>query len=172
MQELAEIEARRLAEGMDRTTLERAAGLQISYYQKLMAGTYAPRPGTLARLKLAILRWRLRQTTDEFELVMLYRLALALAASALGVAAAAAQAQDPARRATQSAEWRAGSEARALACCLLNSGLGLRQARVAQAAGVTKQAVQQACRKVEDMRSDPAFDAMVDGLTAMVTGEW
>lgn len=175
LSELLAIERRRTALGMTRTALERAAGLAGSYYSKLLSGACAARPGTLARLKMALQRFALRQSVesdDDYTLSVAYRLAVAMAAQALAEDPRIVQQELPGRRATQSAAWMRAAEVRRLAVYLMNAGCGFNQAEVARAAGMTRQAVSLACRALEEKREDKDFDRMLDELTAAVMGEW
>src|SRR5690606_26410244 len=129
--------------GMSISALERAAIIGKGHYHALLRGMHAARPGTVARLKMALQRYRLRSAAtseEEFLQAIAYRMCVALAAHAMGRDAAAVHAADPARRATQDAEWMAAAHVRELAVYLMNCGAGFRQTEVAKAAGVTKQA--------------------------------
>ena len=141
-----------------------------------MGGTYAPRPATIARLKMAIKRHELRQASGgerEFMMAISYRMAIVIAASVLGREAGKVHGQDPARRATQDAEWMAAAEVRRLAFYMLNTMLGLTQTDIAKAAGLTKQAVQQAIPRVEDLAEEGSiFEATLDGLRMNIMGEF
>lgn len=95
------------------------------------------------------------------------RQAVGLLAASPGQAAAA----NPGRRATGSAQWLAAAEARRLGLYLLNAACGFRQAEIARAAGMTRQAVSLAVRAAEERREDGAYDALAERLTAMVTGD-
>jgi transcriptional regulator with XRE-family HTH domain len=172
---LAEIEALRAAAGISKGDLERAAGLPHSYYGKLLAGRFRPRRDMIARLNLALARSRRQaegNVSGGFLQALTYRMAVAVAGRALGVEPAMVHGQDPARRATQSAEWMQAAEVRRVAIYLLNTAAGLGQSKVARAAGMTKQAVSLACREIEERRTDAAFDRLLDRLTADIQGEW
>lgn len=167
------IEVIRKDAGISKGELERAAGLPHSYYGKLLAGRFHPRPDVIARLNLALARCkRERDVSPSLLQTLAYRMAVAVAGHALGIQPSMVHGQDPARRATQSAEWMQAAEVRRVAIYLLNTAAGLGQSKVARAAGMTKQAVSLACREIEERRTDPAFDQLLDRLTADIQGEW
>lgn len=173
--ELAAIEARRREIGIGKEALERLAQIARGHYGRLLGRDCLPRRGMIARLKLALQRHVLRQAADtdtDLLLTLSYRMAIAIAAHALDRDPAICQGQDPARRATASADWSAAAEVRNLAFYLMNSGAGMKQATIARAAGVTRQAVSLACQKLEDRRDDPKLDRLLDELTAAIMGEW
>lgn len=173
--ELDRIEARRVELGVNIDALERLAGIARGHYRRLVAGGTQPQASTLAALKLALQRYRLRQAGDEgteAHLTIAYRFALALAAEAIGCDPAEAQTVDPSARATKSPRWSRSVEARRIAVYLLNCGVGIKQAHLARAVGVTKQAVNSMVRDIEDRRDDDAFDALMNKLTDAVLGDW
>lgn len=173
MSAIHEIEKRRLELGIPVSELERAAGTAQRYYSKLVNNLYTPRPGLIARFRLALMRLKTaREADSSLELMVCYRMAVALAANALGRDALAVHRQSPGRRATQDPDWMAAAEVRRLAVYLMNAGAGFRQTETGLAAGMTKQAVSLACRDIEDMRDDHDFDRMIDRLTAQIAGDW
>lgn len=64
----------------------------------------------------------------------------------------------------------AASRARQLAIYLTNTALGVRQCVLARVIGITPAGVCIALRNIEDMRDDPAFDALVEAAARQVTG--
>ncbi|MBX3580094.1 MAG: hypothetical protein KF723_23065 [Rhizobiaceae bacterium] len=176
MTPLADIEARRVATGVTVTALERAAGLATRHYYKLLRGVWPATPATLARLELALRRARkgVGPVDRHGELVEIaYRTVLALAARELGADGSKAQVSDPGRRATQDPAWSQAAAARELAVYLLHCGCGLSQTDVGAAAGMTKQAVSTAVKRIEDRADEgSAFAAMVERLTGQIVGEW
>lgn len=176
MSPLALIETRRSELGLSIAELERQARLGTNHLRDLLRGAHDPKPATLARLQLALHRYKRRQSVesdDQFALNIIFRMAVGQAARELDRDPAKVLASDPARRATQDADWSAASEVRDLAIYLMNCGAGFRQTDVARAAGVTKQAVSLAVQRVEN-RSDEgsAFEAMLTRLTSNIMGEW
>ncbi|MBV1706287.1 MAG: hypothetical protein KGQ37_03680 [Hyphomicrobiales bacterium] len=91
-------------------------------------------------------------------------------AALAGLDAGAALASDPGRRANASPEWRAAALVRAQALYCTVTELNVNGARVARAIGMTRQAVSQALRRIEDMRDDAAFDAALDAAAALISG--
>lgn len=174
MPALQQIERRRMALNVSRTELATAAGIALTYYSGfLIAGKRRPRESTLARLNTALSNIaRKRGTDSDFPMTVAYRLALIVAAHALGHDAAAAQTADPARRATQCPDWMKAAEVRRLALYLLTSECGFSQSEVARAAGLTKQAVSEACKDLENIRDEgSAFEAKVDMLRDWIMGD-
>jgi hypothetical protein len=172
---LEHVEARRAALGVTKQDLEREAGLPTGYYSGyLLAGRVRPRRSTLTKLWLASknVAWRTRQNHAAVTAKALFRMAMVLVAAATGRKPADLHRHDPARRATQSAEWMAAAEVRQIALYLLHIGLGLSQTWIADGAGMTKQAVSNAVQNIEDRRSDPELDRLLDRLTADIQGEW
>lgn len=172
---LEEIERRRQELGITQVRLCAAAEINMTYYSGfLLRGNREPRASTIARLRKALndLARRGSPTTPEFSLTASFRLAMVVAAHALGADPAKAQASDPARRATQDPEWMKAAEVRRLALYLLTSECGFRQVDVARAAGMTRQAVHEAVKELEDQRDEgSAFEAMVDELREWIMGD-
>lgn len=171
--ELRAIERRRKELALSKDSLERAADIARGHYHRLLTGHCRPRASTIVRLRLALQRSAAQQDasggTSPHSIA--YRMAIALAAGAMGKDPVTVHGQDPARRATQSPEWRAAAEVRRIAIYLLNTAIGFPQATVARAAGVTRQAVWDACRAIEQQRDDQDLDRMLTELTAAITGE-
>jgi transcriptional regulator with XRE-family HTH domain len=150
--------------------LSRLSGLHPSHIGNIKSGNRRPKPATLARLKLVAVRLRTRQIEAPLAVVLTYRATLALASTVLGVDPAMAQNSDPARKLTGNAEWRSAANARRLAQYLMNTAMGFRQVEVARAAGVTKQAINQAMREIEDEREKGDFDQLVKTLEDAILG--
>ena len=149
----------------------RVAGVSSSHAYALRRGHHVASPATVARLRFAVSRLQRRQDETGMLAACCWRLTLALAAVALGADPSDAQASDPGQRATADVRWQQASAARQLACYLLNTALGLRQAEVARLAGVTRQAVSLMVAAIEERREDVVFDALVERLDAWLTGE-
>lgn len=150
--------------------LARLSGLHVSHIGNIKAGRRMPTAATLAKLRLVAVRLRTRQIEAPLAVVLTYRASLALACRFLNVDAAMAQNSDPARKQTQNVEWRSAATARRLAQYLMNTCMGFRQVDVARAAGVTKQAINQAMREIEDAREDQGFDQLVRALEDAILG--
>ncbi|WP_295805900.1 hypothetical protein [uncultured Nitratireductor sp.] len=173
--EIRAIERRRKDLNLTKDHMDRAANLTRGHYHRLVSGVCTPRPSTLARLKAATLNAGKRRTAahnDDEGLSISYQLAIALVANALGRDAASIHGQDPSRRATHNPEWMAAAEVRRIALYLLNAAAGWNQAKAAEAAGVTRQAVHTACKAIEDRRNERSFDRLLDDLTRSITGDW
>ncbi len=128
------------------------AGVGTRTYHDAMAGTYVATTATLAKLNAALSRFKLAYGGDKGPMSVhaAYRLALVLAAGHLKADAKAVMAADPAKRLTRDPEWLAGSRVRWLAFWICNVLVGFRQSEVARAASVTRQAVCDAIKEVED----------------------
>lgn len=173
---LETIERRRAELGVTRTQLAAAARIPLSYYSGfLIAGRRAPREATVARLNAALDNLRKRRGRgdgSDFALTIAFRLALIVAAHALGHDPLQAQSADPARRATQCPDWMKAAEVRRLALYLLTTECGFTKTAVGEAAGMTKQAVSEACKDLEAIRDEgSAFERMVDMLRDWIMGE-
>jgi len=156
--------------GISSADVARLSGLHVSHVAALKAGRRRANAATLAKLRLVAVRLRARQVAGPLSLVLTYRCALALCALALGLDAAVVQASDPAKRMTLNPAWCDMATARRLAQYLMNTTMGFNQADVARACGVTKQAVNQAARAIEDAREQPDFDRLARKLEAAILG--
>lgn len=170
---LAQIERERLKAGISVRFLERSADIAPDYYYALLAGKRQAKPGTLARLKLAIKRHQQGQPGNDVSLVnATYRIACAMVARSRGADPLMVLSQDPGRRATQSADWMAAAQVREQAIYLMNAALGIRQADIARAVGLSKGAISYACARVEDRRDDATFDQELDRFEREIVGEF
>ena len=160
-----------LAGRFTQADIARAAEIHPTHLANLLAGRKVPQPGTLARIRLGIARLKARQQDTPLDVVATYRVVLALACHALAVDPAKAQVSVPRHKQTMNPDWMAAAKARRLAVYLMNTTLGFRQVMVARAAGVTKQAINQLVRDVEDMREATSFDATVKELEGWILGE-
>ena len=148
----------------------RLSGLHINHLYDLRNGRNQATPATMARVRFAVSRIMRRQTEGEIDFTALYRMSLALAALAFNLDPAQVQVSDPSAKKSNAKNWRDASDARRLAQYVLNTGLGLRQADVARAAGVTKQAINQAAAEIENKRENPEFDALVMRVETWIIG--
>lgn len=146
------------------------ANLHVTHLYDLKNGLHQPTPATIARIRFAVSRIARRQTESDLETTILYRMSLALAALSLNLDPAQVQCSDPAAKKTVVKNWRDAAEARRIAQYVLNTGFGLKQADVARAAGVTKQAINQAVSEIENRRDDPAFDDLVSKVETWIIG--
>lgn len=169
------IEAKRVAIGLSIEQLTGAAGVTSSYYRLLRQDSAQPRRAIIARLKAALSRLTGRPAdlaAPEIRLVFYsYQMALALVCERAGVSTSTVHAQDPSRRATADKDWLAAAKLRRQAYYLLNCALGIDQADIAKATGMTPAAISLACRAIEQERDDDGFDQLMDELTRTITGD-
>ena len=150
--------------------IARIAGLAPSYVHDIRSGKYKPRHATLARVHLAVVRIKGRRTAGSVVVHAIYRLALVVSSQAMGLDAGLVQTSDPALKSVASKDWLDAAQARRMAQYLLNTTLGFSQSEVAQASGVSKQAVSLAVREIEERRENDGFDDFVNQLERFVLG--
>lgn len=149
--------------GVPVTELCARASVGVRTYYDMRDRTYDTRPDTLKRLEMALNRFKIghAETGPQTEHAT-FRSLLVLAAFMLRADAKAALAADPARRATVDPEWREASLVRWVALSMMTNQFGFRPIDAARAAGVSKQAVSQAMRNLEDRRdADEAIDKVL-----------
>lgn len=142
------------------SALCRAAGTTERSYYKALSNEVEMRPQTARRLRLGLARMRMqnRMGPEPSDQRAIYLLCLMLAGLRSGLDPLEVLAQDPARRATSDADWARAAKVRRHALYLANIGVGMRQADVARAANMTRQAVSIAMKDIEDDRDDQALD--------------
>lgn len=128
------------------------AGVGTRTWYDAIEGTKEARPATLAKLNLALQRYRLAYAGDTGPLTVrgAYIAALMLAAQMLKSDAKAALFSDPARKATGDPQWLAAARVRRLAFWMANGLMGFKVSEIGRAAGLTKQAVSKAITDVGD----------------------
>lgn len=169
------IEAKRAAIGVSCQRLERVAGLSTGRYWRLLNTDTAPREGTLSSLALALNRIEANRdcdTTERARLIdMILRVLIALVCEIEGVDAATVHMQDPQKRATQSEDWMRAARIRETVCGLANGALGIKQAQLAAAAGVSPPAMLGRINRYVDRRDEPGFDMLMDRLESAIRGD-
>lgn len=149
----------------------RIAAINLSHLSDVRAGR---RPATAALLyRLGVAVRQLKQAGLDPRLVRpaIYRVVLALTADALGLNVLEVLRSEPGAKRAANKEWRDASFARWLAQYLLNTRLNMKQAEVARASGVTKQAVSLAMREIENRRDDPAFEQVLAHMEIILRGD-
>ena len=161
--EIQTIEARRRAMKIPTSSLCVAAGMDRRSYDRIVVGERRPLPSTVARLNAALNRFRVGFGAEAGQIApaAAYKACLVLAAFLLETEPRAVLASDPGKRATLIASWRAAARVRRLGYYIANQFLGFRQADLARAAGVTKQAISSALRELYDERDGDAELARV-----------
>lgn len=167
------IERRRLALGATCEDLSRAAGLASRHYWSLLNGRKTARPATIARLKLALAR--LSKNPDagggEDRLAdVAFRFAVAWLAAREGFDPSAVHAAEPARRATQDAEWMRAAKIRRLAIFALNQFGGIEQHRLARVAGMSKANVSTLIKQIFEAGDDE--NGELAELARAIEGGW
>lgn len=165
--DMIEVERKRLKIPVAR--LCHTAGIASRTYERIRGGNRSPRGDTLARLTAALGQMKRGEKARASANRTLFRLVLAQLAHNLGMDVAAVLAHDPQQKATADPKWMEISRLRDVACYMLNTMLGLPNAEVARAAGVTPPAITVAIRKVEDKREEhPELEAVFSMFEAAV----
>lgn len=158
------IETKRRTMKIPLTSLCAHAGVSKRTYEMARSTGREPLPSTLAKLNMALNRFRLAFGAEASTLAphAAFKMCLIYAAFMTKADAKKVLASDPARKATMDPEWMKAAETRQLAFWIATQMLGFRGADVGRAAGVTKAAVSAAVREVEDARdSDKQLDRML-----------
>lgn len=167
------IEKRRQAAGLTATAMCRRANIPTCTYFRARAGRVTPSEETLGRWARA-LRGGAPQSRRGMAAAALiravYRGYVATLAPRLGADAALVLSSDPRRSANFDPAWAAAARVRSLALYCAAIELDIPGARLAAAVGMTKQAISVAMRRVEDMRDDPAVDALLEECGRLISG--
>lgn len=146
-----QIEAKRVQMKIPVRRLCAAAGYDVRAFERVRAGEKQAQPSTLAKLQLALKRFGTGFGGDAGAIAphAAVKGCIALAAFYLDSDVKAALNADPSRRATANAEWMQAAQVRRLGLWIANQWFGFKQADLARAAGMTKQAVQAAVSELE-----------------------
>ncbi|CDX54529.1 hypothetical protein MPL1032_190136 [Mesorhizobium plurifarium] len=142
----------------------RQAGVGATAWFRAMRGTTEMRPETLAKLNAALGRSKMAFAGEHGPATVhgAYKVCLVLAAAELKQNPKTVLASDPARKATSDPQWLGAAEARRLAFWIATRMLGITQADVGRAAGVTRAAVSEAVKALEDERDqDKPLDRLL-----------
>ncbi len=167
------IDQERVANNLSVRAVCKFAGVPITTYWRIATGRARPRPATLWRLQDAIKVARKgdrQAAAPKSLLVGTYRGFLALIAREQGLDPEAVAASQPSLSKVSDPAWLAAARVRALAVYCTHVELGVPGRRVAEAAGMTKQAVSECLKRVEDLRDDPAIDALVERVSRLISG--
>lgn len=158
---LADFEMRRRQYDISMAEIERMAGVASRYLYKCLKGHKQPSPAMIMRLNHALSRIRRgERQADERMPSACYRLACAHVALFYGVSSEVILSADPAKRATADKDWMLAAALRRRALYVANIMLGVPQAELARAAGMTKAAVSIALNDVEDERDNPEVNRL------------
>ena len=144
--------------------IARVAEIHPTHLSNLIAGRSNATKTTLAKLRFAASRFRAGQTDISAMLAANFRLLMIICAVATELDPIMVQESEPGAKKAANKDWRAASFCRWMAQYLMNTGLGVSQAEVARASGVTKQAVSLAMGEVELRLDDPDFGALMQRL--------
>lgn len=161
--DILSIDKRRRQMKLPATSLCSAAGVGRRTYSYAINGETTLYPATLAKLNAALNRFRIGFGGEATALAphAAFKACIVLAALWMNADAKSALASAPARRATSNPEWQKAAEVRQLGYWIANGFLGFRTSDIGRAAGVTKQAVSNAIRELEDEREQrPELDQL------------
>lgn len=145
------------------------AGIASRTYERIRGHARCPRGDTIAKLTAALSQLKRGEKARATASRTLFRLVLGQLALNAGMDVAEVLAHDPQQKATADPRWMEIAKLRDLACYMLNAVLGLPNAEVARAAGVTPPAITMALRKVEDKREQhPELEAVFAMFEAAV----
>lgn len=137
------------------------AGVAPRTYDYAVAGETRPVQSTVAKLNLALDRFRTGFGKEAGELAphATFKACLIIASFYKDADARTVLASIPGRKATADPEWLDAARTRQLAYWICNGFFGMREADIGRAAGVTKQAVSNAIAAIMDGRdTDPELD--------------
>jgi transcriptional regulator with XRE-family HTH domain len=159
---IADIEARRVDLGVSQIRLCALAGVNHTVYWRALNGRVVVRRRTLDRLS-AVLRGEELKRRQAVDFIALYRGVLAACSLFLGRDPVAIALADPkANRRGGAEEWSQAALARHVAVYIIQTEYCVTLATIGGVVGVTKQAVSKLLRRVEDLRDDPEFDALLN----------
>lgn len=151
--------------GVTTVAVTRMAELHPRYIARIRNGEFKLTPNVASRIKLAIGRLKRGEKNPGEDMTSgSYRLAIAYVALHLQMKPEAILAADPGRRATADKEWLEASRARRWAIYIANQYLGVRQAELARAAGMSKAAISIAMNDVEDERGNKDLELLLQAV--------
>lgn len=162
---MPELERTLAASEASKANILRLAGMKDNYLRRLFSGEVKLTRMTLQRIRLAAARAKRMDFAPTGQHAAAgYRLAVAIVARFLGMSPADILAADPAKRATADPAWLAVARQRRLALYVAHIYLGIPQAELARAAGMSKAAVSIAMNDVEDLRGEPETEALLGAI--------
>jgi len=162
-----DIDAARREAGISIFELCAATKLSQTNYSRAKSGKSKMRPANLFALARTLTG--ISGNLDDMArhgqgFFLVYMPVAALVAREINVDMALVRREVASKRATLSADWMQAARVREFATYLMNTGLGIPQAALARVHNVTPAAICQMMRKVENMRDDPAIEAMLERL--------
>jgi hypothetical protein len=167
------IDARRRELKLSISGLCRRANVPVTTYWRVATGRKKQwYPGTLKKFEraLAVREPAPKPPADDKAIGDLYRAYVVILAGEMGQDPERVLRSNPRWRLNTSSQWRDAAYVRALAVYCVTIQLDLSAARVGRAIGLTRAAVSQINRRVEDFRDDPKIDALVERIGQLVSG--
>lgn len=160
-----DVERRRRALGVSHAALCYGAGVHYRTWAYLRAGAQMPKGDTITRLRNALVNLNGKPGADH--ILALHRAAMALAALLTGKDPAVMLAQDFSAERPEWPDWLAASRLRRLTVYVLTVELGVKNAVVGRAIGLSRQRVKQMRDEVEDLRdADPGIATLATSASA------
>jgi hypothetical protein len=169
--EFQAIDAKRRELKLSVSALCRRACVPVTTYWRVATGRKRKWwPQTYRRFETALRGKQVPRCRAEADKMIgdLYRAYVVIFAKELGHAAEVLFA-DPQARSNLDAQWRASAYVRSLAVYCVTIELGVTGARVGRAVGLTRAAVSQINRRVQDFRDDPKVDALLERVGSLVS---
>jgi len=160
----------RLPKGVTPAMLARVAGVHPSHLSRMRAGKLPVPEAMLARLRYGVVRLRTGEG-DAVAINALNRALIVICAVEMGQDPLAVQGTDPNSKQMRLEGWLARVFVHWVARHVMCDCFGLKQAQVAEALGVTRQAVHKSVRQViEREEQDPAFAAALERIQDKLLG--
>lgn len=156
----------RIRAGLSHSQWCRAAGLELNNWHKLRRGEQQPTAATLKKLEAAM--GEQRQPKPIKLIAGFHRLVVGLCADAMGTDRDAVLGTDMTKQRPQNAAWLQAAQIQMMATYITAVELEVSNAELGRAIGQSRQAVQKARNRVEDLRDMPEVDAALVKVTAMV----
>jgi len=167
------LEKRRIARGIRREELCVAARLSLRGYTFFLAGTYTPRQATLERLDAALDELAPRASPPAPKIIALFHAnAMAAIAAERHVAIGVVMTADFSRQRPRNRKWLQAARIRGLAMYITVAELGIGQAELARALGISKTAVAKALTQIEEAREDGGrLDRLIERVAIRLKGK-
>lgn len=149
-------------------TFLRLAGVSFWTWRDLQRGNTKPTDATLKKLEAAF--GHARGPAPPQILKSYHAVVVSLLADRSGFSRAVLQEMDFSVQRPLNPQWLAASRLNMMAIYITAVELQVENATLGRALGCTRQNIKKARDRVEDMREDPAIDALISGVTALVTG--
>lgn len=158
------INVRRLAAGLTHQELCKHAGVDLNSWHRLRRGEHAPKNETIQKFDNAL---KNGPSPKPPQLIASYhRLVMVMIAAELNFPLATLLATDFTAERPQVQEWLEAARIRAMAIYITTVELEVKNADMARALNVTREAIRKARNRVEDMRDDNAIDALLSRVRA------